>query len=46
MAIPQAPHAREAAKPEPSRNPPAATTGIFTLSRTELSNKVVGVDPV
>lgn len=46
IAMPHAPHARDAAKPDPSLNPPAATTGISTCSRTELSNKVVGVDPV
>ena len=46
IAMPQAPHARDAAKPEPSRNPPAATIGTFTLSSTELKRSVVGVEPV
>ena len=46
IAIPLAPQAREAANPEPSRKPPAATTGIFTFSSTELKRRVVGVEPV
>ena len=46
IAMPSAPHAIAAARPDPSRNPPAAITGILTFCNTELNNKVVGVDPV
>src|SRR4051812_6670570 len=46
MPMPAAPYDRAAARPRPSKNPPAATTGMSTASRTVGSSSVVGTDPV
>ncbi len=46
MPMPAAPYDRAAARPRPSKNPPAATTGMSTASRTVGSSSVVGTVPV
>jgi len=48
MAMPSAPQASAAARPRPSRKPPAATTGTLcpTASSTWGSRMVVGTVPV
>src|SRR6478735_3334292 len=46
MPTPAAPYDRAAARPRPSKKPPAATTGMSTASRTVGSRSVVGTGPV
>src|SRR5687768_11967577 len=46
MPTPAAPYASAAASPRPSKNPPAAMTGMSTASSTVGSNSVVGTGPV
>ena len=46
MPIPAAPYDSAAASPRPSKNPPAATTGMSTASMTVGSCSVVGMLPV
>ncbi len=46
MPTPAAPYDSAAARPRPSKNPPAATTGMSTASSTVGRSRVVGTGPV
>ena len=46
MPTPAAPYDSAAARPRPSKKPPAATTGMSTASSTVGSSSVVGTGPV